>query len=135
MIFWDLFNIFTTNNTTDFFHFKFFLKIFSIISSFFSYSIGQNKLVSSNKLLAFNIKRINQIQRFSHISESHACTLKTFVVIFLLPINFLSFFWNMFNSKGQSKLHYHYSHKNLSNEILLIYTHPDLLHKLILHFR
>ena len=52
------------NNTRDFFHFNLFrnyLKHFSIILSFFSYSLGENKLVYSNKLLPFNIKSVNKL--------------------------------------------------------------------------
>ena len=100
IIFLNLFYIFTTKNTIDFFHFNFFLKIFSIILSLFSYSIRENKLACSNKLLPYNIKSINSIQKFPHMIESYACTLKIFVVIFLLPINFLSFFRNMFNPES-----------------------------------
>ena len=51
--------------------------------------LGENKLVYSNRLLPFNIKPINPIQKYPHIIESYACILKIFVVIFLMPINFL----------------------------------------------
>ena len=37
-------------------------------------------------------KSTNPNQMYPHIIESYACILKIFVVIFLLPINFLNFF-------------------------------------------
>ena len=46
-------------------------------------------LVKSVKLLPLNIKLINPIQKYPHITESYACILKIFVIIFLLPINFM----------------------------------------------
>ena len=49
-------------------------KYFSILLSFFSYSLGEKKL-QSNKLLAFNIKPINQIQMYLRIIESYAYIL------------------------------------------------------------
>ena len=86
--------MFTTNNTIDLDYFKLFeiyWKYFNIILSFFSYFLGQNELVSSNKLLPFNIKSINPVQKYLHITELYACILKIFVVVFLLPIDFFSF--------------------------------------------
>ena len=80
------------NNTADFFHFilfSMFWKYFSITFYFFLYLFPENKLLSSNRLWHFNIKSINPIQKYLHIIESYACILKTFVVIFLLPINLL----------------------------------------------
>ena len=51
--------------------------------------LGKTELVYSNKLLPFNIKSINPIQKHPHIIESYTCTLKMFAVIFLLPIIFI----------------------------------------------
>ena len=51
--------------------------------------LGQNKLVSFNKLLPFNIKSISPIQKYPHIIELYAYTEKIFVAIFLSPIKFL----------------------------------------------
>ena len=92
----------TINNPIDFFHFNLFKsywKCFSIILSFSSYLLGENKLIYSNKVLLFNIKWINPIQKHPHIIESHACMLTIFV-IFLLPINVFNFFCIMLNSKA-----------------------------------
>ena len=36
---------------------------FNIILPFFSFSLGENKFVYSNKLLPFNMKQINPIQK------------------------------------------------------------------------
>ena len=43
--------------------------------AFFSYSLGENKFVYSNKLLPFNMKSINQIQQYPHIIESFSCII------------------------------------------------------------
>ena len=84
------FSIFTTTNTIQYLNrFRVYWKCFSIILSLFSYSLGENKLIYSNKLLLFNIKSINPVKKYPHITESYACILKIFVVIFLLPMNFL----------------------------------------------
>ena len=45
-------------------------KYFSVILSFFSYSLGVNKLVYFNKLLGFNIKSINPVSKYQHLIES-----------------------------------------------------------------
>ena len=45
-----------------------------------------------NKLLPFNIKSINPIQNYVHITESYACILQIFVMIFLFPIIFSTSF-------------------------------------------
>ena len=55
-----------------------FLKLFS-----------EKRLVKSVKLLSLNIKSINLIQKYPHITESYAGILKMFACMFLLPINFL----------------------------------------------
>ena len=66
------------------------------------------------------------MQKYPHIIESYVCILKIFVVVFLLPIDF-------FGICLTPILHFHilrHSHTKLSNESLLICTHPDLLHML-----
>ena len=64
-------------------------KYFIIILSFFSYSLGEIKLVYSNKILSFNIEKlVNPIQRYPHIIESYACIVE----MFLLPMNFFTSF-------------------------------------------
>ena len=35
------------------------------------------------------MKSINPVQKYPHITESYACTLKIFAIMFLLPTNFL----------------------------------------------
>ena len=140
--------MFTTNNTIDLVYFKLFeiyWKYFNIILSFFSYFLGQSELVSSNKFLPFNIKSINPVQKYLHITESYACILKIFVVIFLLPIDFfyfILFFLGRWGRGGRgvreefvqlrcyrSMLHrWMSSHRKLPNKFLSIHTHQDLLY-------
>ena len=60
-----------------------------MISSFFLKLFGEKRLVKSVKLLPLNIKLINTIQKYSHITELYACILKIFASMFLLPISFL----------------------------------------------
>ena len=67
----------------------FFQKIFRIALPLFSKSCDENKFVKPVRLLRLNIKSINQIQKYPHIIESQARNLKKFVMIFLLPKNFL----------------------------------------------
>ena len=43
-------------------------KYFKTILSFFLYSLGKNKFVYYNKLLPFNMKSINQIQKYTLLS-------------------------------------------------------------------
>ena len=50
-------------------------KCFSIILSFLSYSLGENKFVYFSKLLSSTIKSINPIQKYLHVIESHAFIL------------------------------------------------------------
>ena len=45
------------------------------VLSLFLYSLGENKFAYYNKLLLFNIKSINPIQKYSHMTELHACIL------------------------------------------------------------
>ena len=41
------------------------------------------------KVFSASIKSINPIQKYPQVIESYACILKTFVFMFLLPINVL----------------------------------------------
>ena len=59
------------------------------MSSLFLNLFGEKRLVKSIKLLPLNIKSINLIQKYPHITESYACILKIFVSMFLLLIHFL----------------------------------------------
>ena len=51
-------------------------------------SFGEKRLGKSVKLLSYNIKSMNPIQKYPHITESYAFILKMFACAFLLPINF-----------------------------------------------
>ena len=62
-------------------------KYISIILSFFSSSLGENKLVYSNKFLHLLKKSITQIQKYPHIIELF--NLSITVLILLWPINIL----------------------------------------------
>ena len=53
------------------------------MSSFFSKLFGEKRFVCSVKVFPLNIKPINPIQKYPHITESYACTLKIFVLMFL----------------------------------------------------
>ena len=52
-------------------------------------SFGEKRLVKSVKLLSLSIKPINPIQKYPHIIESYARSLKMFAIMLLLLINFL----------------------------------------------
>ena len=73
------------------------------------------------------MKSILIIQKYPHIIESNACILKIFVVIFLMHriIYFLSKYVQLQSNKSKLLCHLH---TKLSNELLLICTHRDLLH-------
>ena len=62
-------------------------KYISIILSFFSSSLGENKLVYSKKFLHLLKKSITQIQKYPHIIELF--NLSIIVLILLWPINIL----------------------------------------------
>ena len=49
----------------------------------------KKKLVKSAKVLYLGIKSIHPMQKYPHITEPCACILKMFVIMFLLPMNFL----------------------------------------------
>ena len=61
------------------------------MSSFFFFFklFGEKRLVKFVKLLSVNIKLINPMQKYPHITESYACILKIFAIMFLLLIIFL----------------------------------------------
>ena len=49
---------------------------------------GEKRLVKSVKLLPLSIKSINLIQKCTHTTESYACVLRIFAIMFLLLIQF-----------------------------------------------
>ena len=59
------------------------------ICLFFSFYQGENKLVKSVNFLPANIKSMNSMQKFPHITELFACTWKMLAFMFLFPIKFL----------------------------------------------
>ena len=61
-------------------------KYIGIILSFFSYLLGENKLVLE---LSFRIKSIKSMQKYQHITELFAFIQYIFALIFLLSLNFL----------------------------------------------
>ena len=65
-----------------------FLKWFKIMPSFSLKSLGEERLVKCAKLFSLNIKSINPIQKYPHITELFSSILKIFACIFLLPINY-----------------------------------------------
>ena len=48
----------------------------------------KKRFVKSAKVFPASITSTNWIQKYPHITESYACILKIFVVIFSLPISF-----------------------------------------------
>ena len=66
-----------------------FIKYFKIKSSFLSKLFGEKRFVNSVKVFPLNIKSINPIQKYPHITESYACILKMFAVMFLFLANSL----------------------------------------------
>ena len=69
-----------------------FIKYFKINSSFFLKLFGEKIFVNSVKVFPLNIISINPIQKYQHITESYACLLKIFILMFLLLINALIYF-------------------------------------------
>ena len=63
----------------------------------------KKRFVNLVQVFPASIKSVNSIQKYSHIIESYACILKTFVVMFLLPINVLTSF-GMYSTLKPSKL-------------------------------
>ena len=66
-----------------------FIKYFKIMSSFFPKLFGEKRFVHSVIVFPLNIKSINPMQKYLHITESYACILKMFVLMFLFLINAL----------------------------------------------
>ena len=58
------------------------------MSSFFLKLFGEKRFVNSVKVFPLSIKSINPIQKYPQITESSACILKMFVLMFLFLINF-----------------------------------------------
>ena len=58
-----------------------FIKYFKIISSLFLKLFGEKRFVNSVKVFPLKIKSIKPMQKYPHIIEFYACTLKLFVVM------------------------------------------------------
>ena len=58
---------------------------------------------------------MNPIEKYPHITESHACILKMFAIMFLLLIIFFHFFGDMLYSKAIKVCH---------SFVIYIYIHP-----------
>ena len=94
------------------------------MSSFFLLKlVGEKRLVKSVKLLSLSVKSINPIQKYPHITELHACILKIYFCMFLLPVNLLITF-RMCSTPKLSK----YVISEQSNKFQYLDTHQDLLH-------
>ena len=59
------------------------------MSSFFSKLFAEKRFVYSVIVFPLNIKSINPMQKYPHITELCACTLKMFLLLFLLLIKAL----------------------------------------------
>ena len=66
-----------------------FIKYFKIILPFFPKLFGEKGLVYSVNVFPLNIKAINPMEKYQHITESYACILKMFVLMLLFLINAL----------------------------------------------
>ena len=64
----------------------------------------EKRLVKSVKLFPLNIKLINPIQKYPHITESYACILKMFVTIVNLLVDLLISFFISFGICSTPKL-------------------------------
>ena len=62
------------------------MKYDKIISSFFLKSCGEKKFVKSVNFLPANVKSINPMQKYPHITESFAYTRKMLAFMILFPI-------------------------------------------------
>ena len=105
-----------------------FLVIENILVLFSNSSLGENELVEFNKIQHFSIKSLNPIQNYSNIVESITYILWIFVVVFLLPINFLV----SFGICSTPRLSKYVTLSPLTEryEFLLICSHLDLLYML-----
>ena len=56
------------------------------MSSFLLKLFGEKRFAYSVKLFPLNIKSINPMQKYPHITQSYACILKMFVLMFLFQI-------------------------------------------------
>ena len=72
-----------------FYTYALFIKYFKIIPSFLSKLFGEKRLVYSVNVFPLNIKSINPMEKYQHITESYACILKMFVLMLLFLINAL----------------------------------------------
>ena len=70
-----------------FYTYALFIKYLKIISPFFSKLLGEKRFVNSVKVFPLKIKSINPIQKYPYITESYACILKMFVLMFLFLTN------------------------------------------------
>ena len=59
------------------------------MSSFFLKLFGEKRFVYSVEVFPLNIKLVNPMQKHPHNTESYACTLKMFAVMFLFLANSL----------------------------------------------
>ena len=59
------------------------------MKSFFSKLFGEKRFLYLVKVFPLNIKSTNPIQKYPHITESYACILKMFALMFLLLTNAL----------------------------------------------
>ena len=63
------------------------IRYFKILLSFLLKLFGEKIFVNSVKIFSASIKSINPIEKYPHVTESCACILKVFVIIFLFLIN------------------------------------------------
>ena len=75
-------------NMIPFYTYALLVKYFKIMSSFFVKLFGEKKFVNSINVFPLNIKSINPIQKYSHITESFACILIC-MLVFLYSLMFL----------------------------------------------
>ena len=83
-------------------------------------------MVYFSKLLPFNIKSTNPIQKNPHIIKSYSINIShdIFVSSGFLNLDYFQL------QNYQSMIHFKHSHAKLSNEFLLIHTDPDFLYML-----
>ena len=96
--FGSMFSVFfyTSNNMISFYTYALFIKI---MSSFFWKLFGEKRFVYFDKVFPLNMKSINSIQKYPHITESYACIPKMFVLMFFIVNKCFNFFWNVFYTK------------------------------------
>ena len=111
-----------------FYTYALFIKYFKIMSSFFVKLFGEKRFVNSINVFPLNIKSINPIQKYAHITESFACILKMFVLMFLLLINILISFGICSTPKESKQVTFFYSHAKQPNESQYQTIHQDLIY-------